>query len=183
MDDGPRLSQCPELEDHDCENEQLSADPELVQNLLVQLDPYKPMGPDGIHHRILKQLTEVIAKHLLIFEWSWESGEVPADWKLANVAPIFKMGKKEDPGNYRSVSLISVLDEGIKCTISKFAYDTKLSGMIDTPERWNVIQRDLDKLKKLMRFNQTKFKVLHLGWATPSINRGWGVGKNANYWN
>lgn len=40
----------------------------------------------------------------MIFEWSWCSGEVPADQKLANV-PIFKEGKKENPGNYRPVSL------------------------------------------------------------------------------
>ena len=39
--------------------------------------------------------------------FSWKSGEVSVDWKLANV-PVFKKGKKEDPGNYRPVSLTSV---------------------------------------------------------------------------
>ena len=34
--------------------------------------------------------------------------EVPADWKLANVIPIYKKGVREDPGNYRPVSLTSV---------------------------------------------------------------------------
>jgi len=36
------------------------------------------------------------------------TGEVPADWKLANTKPIYKKGRKEDPGNCRPVSLTSV---------------------------------------------------------------------------
>ncbi|GAB0210341.1 hypothetical protein GRJ2_003499900 [Grus japonensis] len=42
-------------------------------------------------------------------EQSWLSREVPVDWRLANVTPIHKKGQKEDPGNYRPVSLTSVL--------------------------------------------------------------------------
>ncbi|KAK4810585.1 hypothetical protein QYF61_007322 [Mycteria americana] len=44
----------------------------------------------------------------IIFQRSWESGEVPTDWKLANVIPIYKKSMREDPGNYRPVSLTSV---------------------------------------------------------------------------
>jgi len=39
---------------------------------------------------------------------SWQSGEVPDDWKKRNIVPIFKKDRKEDPGNYRLVSLTSV---------------------------------------------------------------------------
>jgi len=66
------------------------------------------MGPDGIHPRVHKELADAIAGPLsIIFQQSCESGEVPVDWKLANVVPIFKKGKKIDRGNYRPVSLTS----------------------------------------------------------------------------
>ncbi|KAK4824960.1 hypothetical protein QYF61_021648 [Mycteria americana] len=35
---------------------------------------------------------------LIIYQRSWESGEVPADWKLANVITIYKNGVREDQG-------------------------------------------------------------------------------------
>ncbi|KAK4820858.1 hypothetical protein QYF61_007863 [Mycteria americana] len=67
------------------------------------------MGLDEIHPRVLKELADVLTKPLsIIYQQSWLTGEVPVDWRLANVTPIYKKGRKEDPGNYRPVSLTSV---------------------------------------------------------------------------
>ncbi|KAK4815562.1 hypothetical protein QYF61_004079 [Mycteria americana] len=82
---------------------------EMVSDLLHHLDTHKSMGPDEIHPRVLKELADVLTKPLsIIYQQPWLTGEVPADWRLANVTPIFKKGRKEDPGNYRPVSLTSV---------------------------------------------------------------------------
>jgi len=54
-----------------------------------------------MHPRVLRELADVIAKTLfIVFERSWQSGEVPGEWKKRNIAPIFKKGRKEDPGSY-----------------------------------------------------------------------------------
>ncbi|GAB0189286.1 mitochondrial enolase superfamily member 1 [Grus japonensis] len=63
---------------------------------------------------------------------------------------------------------ISDLGDWIKCTLMKFADDTKLSGEADTSERRATLQEDLDRLeewanKNLTKFNKDKCKVLHLG--------------------
>ncbi|GAB0179570.1 mitochondrial enolase superfamily member 1 [Grus japonensis] len=61
---------------------------------------------------------------------SWRTGQVPEDWRKASVTLVFKKGKKEDPGNYRPVSLTSipekVMEQLILKVISKHVEEKKV---------------------------------------------------------
>ncbi|RMC00455.1 hypothetical protein DUI87_23065 [Hirundo rustica rustica] len=101
---------------------------EAVRELLGHLDIYKSMGPDGIHPRAMRELADELAKPpSIIYQESWLTGEAPGDWKLANVTPVYKKGRKEDPGNYRPVSLTSVpgkiMEQSILSAITQHVQD------------------------------------------------------------
>ena len=42
---------------------------------------------------------------------SLQTSSVPYDWKLATISPIFKKGKRDEPSNYRTISLMSVVSK------------------------------------------------------------------------
>eukprot|EP00061_Rhincodon_typus_P005550 g25192.t1 len=70
----------------------------------------KSPGLDGLQPRGLKEIAEEILEALVvIFQESQESGRVPNDWKMANVTPLIQKGGKQKTGNYRLVSVTSVI--------------------------------------------------------------------------
>lgn len=73
---------------------------------------YIGLGHSGIHPRVLRELTDVTVGHLsIIFQQPWQSVEILVTWKLANIVPVFRKGKKEYPAQNRPVSVTSVLAE------------------------------------------------------------------------
>ena len=81
-----------------------------VQEKLQHLNIYKSTGPDLLHPIILRTLEDSLSATIIyIFNSSAETGIIPVDWKSANVTAIHKKGSRQEPGNYRPISLTSVV--------------------------------------------------------------------------
>ena len=80
-----------------------------VRKKIRKLKTLSAAGPDEIGPKLLQELENELTPVLVkIFNRSVQYGEIPEDWRKANVTPLFKKGSKADPGNYRPVSLTSV---------------------------------------------------------------------------
>ena len=92
---------------------------EGIQKLLENLNPTKLWDQTGFT-RVLKETARAVAPILqIIFSKSPENGEVPDDWKQANIASIFKKGERYCPSNYHPVSLTCVCSKLMEHIISK----------------------------------------------------------------
>ena len=91
-----------------------------VIKLLKGLNPSKALGPDELHPRVLKELaTELGPVFAHLFQQSMDTGEIPKEWSLANICPLFKKNDRSLACNYRPVSLTCVpckLLEHIVCS-------------------------------------------------------------------
>ena len=83
---------------------------DIVFKKLKALNVNKSPGPDRLHPFILREAADILKVPLsIIFNLSLNQGSLPQLWKDAEVTPIFKKGKKSSPGNYRPVSLTSIV--------------------------------------------------------------------------
>ena len=102
-----------------------------VKKLLLSQKPHKASGPNQISPRFLKERASPIAPALtLIYQASYEQGQVPDDWKSAFVTPLFKNGDKSNACNYRPVSLTlcccKVMEHIVHSHLIKFLENNKI---------------------------------------------------------
>ena len=110
---------------------QVHITPETVFKKLQKLKSAKSPGPDGLHPRVLKELSHTINTPLsIIFNKTINSGTLPAIWKTANISAIYKKGNKKLASNYRPISLTcivcKILESIIRDTIMKHLIQNKL---------------------------------------------------------
>jgi hypothetical protein len=104
---------------------------EGLDKLLSKVNPSTSSGPDNIPNIILKECAVQLAPILQkIFQVSIDTGDLPKDWRDANISGMFKKGDKHLPENHRPVSLTTVpckLLEHIICRQTIRTYNMQTS--------------------------------------------------------
>ena len=73
---------------------------------------------------MLKNTVQTVYKPLHLFFAKYiELGIYPSTWKIARVLPIFKKGDKNDPCNYRPISLLSTIGQVFERVIQKYTHN------------------------------------------------------------
>ena len=96
---------------------------EEVLAIINKLLPNKSPGIDNIGPKILKQSVNIILTPLThVLNNSLLQAHVPSNLKMAKVIPIYKKKEKTAPGNYRPISLLSVLNKILEKLMHKRLY-------------------------------------------------------------
>lgn len=119
-----------QTDDYELENSFVDSDNDLlvtqegVLHMLLQLDPKKPPGPDGIPNAFFNRYAEYLSEFLTgLFNLSIATGEIPADWGIARVKPIHKKGDPLSFENYRPISITSSCCKLLEHVIANYVYE------------------------------------------------------------
>lgn len=81
-----------------------------VEEVLNKLKVNKAPGEDGIPPGVFKALDNTLTEMLaVLFNNVMRSGEYPNCWSTGIICPMHKSGPRDDPNNYRGITLLNVM--------------------------------------------------------------------------
>ena len=79
-----------------------------VSLAIKRLKNNKSPGSDGIPAEYLKAGGNVLAEHLhIVLQKVWSEDQLPPEWIISVIWPIFKKGDVKECSNYRGISILS----------------------------------------------------------------------------
>jgi len=89
-----------------------STNVEEVLSIVKQMNNKKSTSDDSLSSYLIKHIiTEISIPITHIYNLSLSQGIFPKCFKISKVIPIYKKGNREEPGNYRPISLLSPLSK------------------------------------------------------------------------
>ena len=91
-------------------NDEGGIEVEEVERAVRKLKSGKAGGVCGIQVEMVKAGGYRVVQWLKdIFDIAWNCGKTPHEWREAIIVPIYKKGSRAECGNYRGISLLSVV--------------------------------------------------------------------------
>ena len=110
---------------------------DYVFDQICNLSNYKSPGLDGFQAKVLKLAAPTICKPLAYkCNLSLLTSTFPFDWKQAKVTLIFKDGDKTDVGNYRPISVLSIVSKILERAVHDQLYSFLTTNSILHPSVW-----------------------------------------------
>ena len=109
----------------------ININPELIFKVIHRLRINSSAGPDGLPPIFFRNTERTIIYPLSIMYRSFiDLHNLPQEWKMSIITPIFKKGSPSDPSNYRPVSLTptccKILESLISADLIEFLNDHNL---------------------------------------------------------
>ena len=134
-----------------------------VDDVLKLLNISKASGSDLINPRLLKAgVTELKASLCKLFNLSLSQSVVPADWKQANVTPVFKNGNAKKVKNFRPISLLSIVSKCMERCVYKYVHNYLQQNGVITPNQ-SGFTRDDSAINQLVEISNSFEKALDSG--------------------
>ena len=104
--------------------EDIDFDEQEVKKLLDSQKENSAPGPCGVSSKVLKRCSSSLARPIfLILKRSLDFSMLPVNWKRGNITAVYKKGPKDQPLNYRPISLTSILCKLLEKIIRKRIVD------------------------------------------------------------
>ncbi len=145
----------------------LTTTAEDIEEVLLNLKVNKSPGLDGFHPLFMRKTAKAISKPLeIIFNKSLETGTIPDEWKLARISSIYKnKGSKKMAGNYRPISLTSVVCKTLETIIRNHIMGYMTENKFFSDKQFGFLPGRSSTLQLL--------KVLDI-W-TQALDEGWDI--------
>ena len=129
-------------------------------------------APDEVRNEMIKYGKEVMVEYLThLFQLCWHQHKTPRDWRKGLITSLYKKGPKDNPSNYRPITLLPVIGK-IYATILNIRLSNHLeqNNLLDTTQNGfrMVEQRNCEdhvfSLSELCRFSKAHKRPLHIGF-------------------
>jgi hypothetical protein len=117
---------------------QICFNKETVLKHLSKLKSTGPAGVDMLPPLLLKELAQALCMPLsMLFTLSYNTSDIPDDWRQSNVTPIFKgQGSRHCAKNYRPISITVVVCRVMEAIVRDFIITFLTANELLTPHQY-----------------------------------------------